>query len=119
LTPEILFAFDRTLGALRDLVEVHGFEEGLSGLELGFTIVDGLSSLVVAFSFSEHNTEHSVVGLEVGITILSSLAISEFLGGRSSLGMGEHDEMHLEVVVLTVDGVLTRGVNMELVGLVV
>jgi len=88
LTPPVFFAFDRSLGALRNLIEVHGIEESLSNLELGFTIVDGLSSLVTAFSFSEHDTEHGVVGLVVGITILSSLCFSELCGSCSSLGMG-------------------------------
>ena len=40
LTPPVFFAFDRSLGALRNLIEVHGIEESLSNLELGFTIVD-------------------------------------------------------------------------------
>ena len=103
---------------MRDFIQVHRSEEILGDLQLGFTIVDGFSSFIIAFSFFEHNTKNGVVGFVVLISRLSSLSFSKGLGRSGSLGMRQHDEMHLKVVILVVDSVLTRSMDMELVGLV-
>ena len=103
---------------MRDFIQVHRSEEILGDLQLGFTIVDGLSSFIIAFSFFEHNTKNGVVGFVVLISRLSSLSFSKGLGRSGSLGMRQHDEMHLKVVILVVDSVFTRSMDMELVGLV-
>ena len=103
---------------MRDFIQVHRSEEILGDLQLGFTIVDGFSSFIIAFSFFEHNTKNGVVGFVVLISRLSSLSFSKGLGRSGSLGMRQHDEMHLKVVILVVDSVFTRSMDMELVGLV-
>jgi len=119
LSPPGSGAFSRAFFSSRNFVQFHGVKERVGLLQFSLTVKDFLASVVLAVSLSEHNSEHSVVNLVVEVSVLGLLALFEAAVVLGSVVIGEHDEMHLKVVILVINGVLRRLVHVELVRLVV
>jgi len=104
---------------LSDVLQFHGLEEIFSNLEVLFTVLDGLGSVVFTVSLGEHQTEDSVVSF---VLFMSSFIFLNFIKngcGLSSSRVREHDEMQFGVIVLSGNSVLGGSVEMEAVRLVV